>query len=130
MRYREFHDFIDRGGGNPIREWLHSLEVAARIEFQEALRTLEEVQQPSRNELKPLTEGKCKGLWEVRLRWKKVQYRPIGFQGPGKRELTLLFVATIRDNKLNPPNTCDTANRRRALVEADPIRRKCEHRYD
>jgi len=130
MRYREFRDFVDQRGRNLIHGWLHSLELDARMEFQEVFRTLEEIQQPSRNELKPLTGGVCDGLWEVRLKWKKVQYRPIGFQGPGKRQLTLVFVATIRDNKFSPQNACETAKKRKAQVEANPSRRACEHRYD
>lgn len=59
----------------------------------------------------------CKGLFEIRLKVNKVQYRPIGYFS-GAEEFTFLAFATERDRKFDPVNICETAFNRKALIEA------------
>ena len=131
MRYREFRDYLTETGKNEIDEWLHSLPETTRFDFQQAFRTLEQVLRPNPRYIAPV-KGHGPGLWEVRLKCtvEKIQWRPLAFYGPRAREMTLLTVARIRDNKFDPKNVCKTAKQRRGQTEADPIRRTCEHNFD
>lgn len=115
MRYREFREL-----NRVVSSWWAGLPLPTQFRFKEAFRTLEQVQQPSWDEMKKL-EGKCAGLLEIRLRCtiQKVQWRPIGFYGPGKRQFTVVCVARMQGNGFDPPNTCKTAQALRSQVEAN-----------
>jgi hypothetical protein len=126
MQYRVLMDFKDGRGANVIQEWLQTLPVATRMDFQSKLRYLEQMQQPPRNLLKKLAYGDCAGLWEVRLDRENVEYRVLSFQGPGRAQLTMLLVATERDGKFVPRTACRTAKQSMSIARHN-VRRVCEH---
>ena len=64
--------------------------------------------------------GEYRELGKFRFKVKNVQYRPLGFFGPGQKEYTLLAWATERDGKFDPRGIRDTALRRRVMVLSDP----------
>ena len=64
--------------------------------------------------------GEYRELGKFRFKVRNVQYRPLGFFGPGQKEYTLLAWATERDDKFDPRGIRDTALRRRAMVLSDP----------
>jgi hypothetical protein len=59
--------------------------------------------------------GRCKGLFEIVLKVNKVRHRPIGYFS-GKEEFTFLPFATERDNKLDPPNVCELAQKAKKII--------------
>ena len=130
MQYRVFMDFLDDKGRNLIHEWLLSLRVPTRQDFQRKLEALEQMQRPPTNFLKKLKHGECAGLWEVRLDRDNTEWRILGFQGPGNGQHTLAFVARERDYKFEPRSACKLAHKRRVAVLNDPKRRTCAHRWD
>jgi len=131
MIYRRFLDFTDDSGESVIREWLRGIaDVQARSDIQELIRRLEVEKRPSLNDLKKLTQGDCKGIWELRIKCNGVQYRPLGYFGPWKNQFTILVGATERDRKLVPRDACATARKRMRLVEQYREGRVCEHRQD
>jgi hypothetical protein len=66
-------------------------------------------------------------LYELRIVYAGVQYRPFGFYGPNPRDFTLL-VGSIEKGKV-PKSTLKVANERRKLVLADPKNRVRPHNY-
>jgi hypothetical protein len=63
----------------------------------------------------------CAGLFEFRFEVNNVQYRPLAYYS-GEMEFTLLFFAEERGSEFDPPNACEIAKNRRALIEADKDR--------
>lgn len=59
-----------------------------------------------------------------KLRWKAngIQYRPIGFFGPGSGQFTLLIGAEERNRKWVPKDAPEQAARRMATVQSDTTR--------
>jgi hypothetical protein len=113
-----FFDYVDRNGVNKISEWLQSIPIGARVEFEallDILRAKEILTRPQTGRL----EGKCKGLYEFCFKKLNVQYRPLFCYGPGKREITILIGATKKNSRFIPPNVCRTALKRADEVEAN-----------
>ena len=122
MRYRILREMTSgEGEARVVRDWLQGLPIVTQFVFKEQFRTLEQTVQPSRDDLKPLPGGKCDGLWEIRMKCKvqKIQWRPIGFYGPGKGQFTVVYVSRMQNNEFDPPSTCKTAQSRRKQVEAN-----------
>lgn len=122
-----FKDYVTDGGENVIRSWLSGLPPGARARINAAIRNLEplpELRRPYSGDLK----GNCSGLIELRIPYQKVQYRPLGCYGPGRKEVTLLFGAIEKDNRLEPPSACSTALTRKARIAERG--RTCDHDFD
>ncbi len=118
-----FRCFISTGGGNVIKEWYQSEPATVRSAFDTSLKYLRD--QPHDKWVRPFTgilSRECAGLVEIRFTVNKVRYRPIGFFGPNRMEFTLVFCATEKDRKFVPPNTCQIALERKAIVLLDPRR--------
>jgi len=109
--------FLSDGGRDVIRDWYDEQAPEVQAEFDVALSYLRE--QPPAQWVRPsfgTLRGKCAGLEEIRFKANKIQHRPIGFFGPEGMQFTLLLCATEKDRKFIPPSTCDTAQRRKAIV--------------
>ena len=128
-----FFDFLNQAGNNEIHKWLHEQGAIVRAKVNALIRNLEKLdrafERPDKVGL--LSKPPCKGenLIELILKVNNVQYRPIGWYGPGTREVTLLFGATEKDDQFVPKNACSTAIERKKDVIRDR-RRICEHRID
>ena len=109
--------FLSDGGKDVIRDWYDEQASEVQAEFDVALSYLRE--QPPAQWVRPsfgTLTGKCAGLGEIRFKANKVQYRPIGFFGPERMQFTLLLCAIEKGGKFIPKNTCDTAQKRKAIV--------------
>ena len=62
-------------------------------------------------------------LWEIRFENMRVQYRPLGFFGPGRKEFTILIGAYERDGKFDPLNAPKIAEKLMVKVLNDRSRR-------
>lgn len=71
----------------------------------------------------------CQGLYEVRLEVRNVQYRLLGFHGPGQGTGTLVFGARETDDHFVPANACDQAREIMDKVIADPNKHRRKHDY-
>lgn len=127
MRHWTVLDFVSGRGTNEIFAWIKDQPVQAQTDIHGLVRIVEGIEKIGRPYSAKL-KGSCSGLIELRIIG-KVQYRPIGFVGPGKYQITLLVGATERDGKFSPPTACETAFRRLDLVMADPQRRTRVHEH-
>src|ERR1035438_3300564 len=89
-----FWDYIDERGVNLIQQRLRDgreVPVKARAKIQRILLQLSGTALWTR----PLTSNldDYAGIVEIRVLWMNVQYRLLGFRGPGVRQFTILFPA-------------------------------------
>ncbi len=124
-QFRAFLDYVTPSGRNDVHAWLLRLPVRHRMDVQATIRFLEQIERPAPGHFKRLGGG----LIEVRVTTGGVAYRPVCFEGPRPRCVTILIGATERDSKWDPPKALDQAKRRMRMVLADPERRTCEHHY-
>jgi len=68
-------------------------------------------------------------LFELRLLSHKVQYRPLVFYGPRRREITILIGAIEKGDDFEPREAKRIARARKSIAERD-YSRTCEHQFD
>jgi hypothetical protein len=108
-------DFVDARGVNVIREWLQGLPTAARVKINVRIQYLEATAHCEPQYASQL-RGECAGLMEIRIVASNVQYRPLGWYGPERREFTLLFGAIEKGNRLEPRSACAIALERKTQI--------------
>jgi hypothetical protein len=121
-----FFDFLSARGTNEIHEWLNSREVPrgakakinARLIALQGFSTFPEQYFSAYNG--------WDDLYELRIVFSGVQYRPFGFYGPNRREFTLL-VGGIEKGDI-PRAVLEVADERRKIVLANPTR-VCLHDF-
>ena len=112
VKHWTFKDYLDAGGTNHIHVWLHRQPKLARARINLVIGRLEVMEHLHGKHIKPL-KGPGRGLIELRVFVGGVQYRPIGFHGPGRGEITLLVGAIEKDDKFEPLSACSTAQMRK-----------------
>src|SRR5271157_4829408 len=122
-----FWDYIDERGINLIQEWLmdrREVPVKARAKIQRILLQLAGTALWTR----PLTSNldDYDDIVEIRALWMNVQYRLLGFRGPGVRQFTILFPAKEQGGEFVPLTAPETARTRMQTVIANR-RRASEH---
>ncbi len=124
------YDFVDGNGSNPVHNWLNGLSARAKARFSTVLYELQ-AKAPAdwKRPWVGTLGGECRGLWEIRRFVDKVQYRLLGFYGPGAGEFTLVFGAIEKDSKFEPRSACRQALGRKAAVLAKPDTRRTEHDF-
>jgi hypothetical protein len=122
-----FLDFVTARGENEIYSWLHSKDVPkqARAKINARLTALRGLSIFPEQFISAYNGWD--DLYELRIVFSGVQYRPFGFYGPRRREFTLL-VGSIEKGKV-PKSTLKVADERRKLVIADPTNRTCHHDF-
>ena len=119
-----FLDFVDANGVNQMKAWISELPVGERIaagdRFRQLLLHLRGERVLNDPHYTKMLRGSCTGLMELRFKTaRNVPYRPLAFYGPEQGEITLLMGAIEHNNRLVPPNACQTALERKSLVERD-----------
>jgi hypothetical protein len=119
------YDYLNANGANPIEEFIR-----ASIEAKERAKLLARVQALRGSGYailggNVLTDTREKHVKEIRVNG-NVAVRMLMCRGPvnGNKEATLLFGAFERDNKYDPKDAPERAEKRRKEVEADPARRR------
>jgi hypothetical protein len=114
--FRSYH--TDRGD-RIFEDWHDTRPDKFQAKIDTRLRYLR--QQPLSKWNRPyaaVLHGDCAGLWEIILESMNVQWRPLGFIS-ADMEFTFLFIAQERDDKWEPRNACESAQRRKAEVIAN-----------
>ncbi len=123
-----FYDFLDDAGNSVITSWFNQYEkrVKARFDSKMAYLQATSIGMWSTDICKPLQErgDDCKGLFEIRVPYGRIQYRLLGTLGPTTGTATLLFGAIEKENRFVPLTTCKQAQARKATLEADPKRHR------
>ena len=122
-------DYLDERGTNPIQEWLKDMRqvpVKAKAKIDRMLLQLA----GTVLWVRPLASNLdgYPGIVEIRVRWMNIQYRILGFRGPGERQFTILFPALEQGDEFQPLTAPEIATTRMEIVIADRSR-ACEHRY-
>jgi hypothetical protein len=121
-----FYDFRQERGVNTIREWLDKLprKAAAKINT----RLLFMRANPVWPEQYVSSLVGWPDLVEIRVVHAGVQYRPLGFYGPERREFTIVLGCV--EKGAIPNRDLETADANRKLVIATGRSRICEHEFD
>jgi hypothetical protein len=121
-----FYDFTEGRGVNPVRAWLDKIpqkaaaKINTRILFMMAIPIWPEQYVSS---LVGWPE-----LVELRVVHAGVQYRPLGFYGPERREFTIVL-GVVEKGSL-PNRVLEAADANRKLILATGRSRICEHQFD
>lgn len=120
-RFWRVLDYVDHRGTNVVKAALNGYPIGAKAAINAHIQNVEVSRPPfdprDVKKLRNKDRQNCCGFLEFRIRFGGVQYRPIVWQGPGQRDLTILGMATEQNNRLQPFGICDTcANRRGKLT--------------
>jgi hypothetical protein len=126
MRLWTFKIFVRPDDGrNPFEEWIKELDDAdAEEKIRAMIRRLSVTRIWGRPHFAPI-HG-YKNIWEIIVKTKDKQYRPLGCFGPGPQVFTLLIGASKKGKVWTPPDAKRTAEKRSKMILAD---RRCIHEY-
>ena len=113
-------DYVSARGENEIKTWVASLPPGAQAKFDYILFVLRSWQGLWPSQYGSHLKG-FEGIFELRIGYSGVQYRPLGCFGPGDREFTLLLGAIEKGRKL-PKSVCEMAVERRKIILQDRSR--------
>jgi len=120
-----FFEFVSSTGRRAVRDWIGTFPKGTRARVKASVDALVSELQLLPNDQFERENGvgqlrhDCSGLFELVMKVEKIQVRPIGFYGPGRREFTLLAGAVEKGNDFEPRTVCETANERKRLVASD-----------
>jgi hypothetical protein len=109
-----FKVFISERGSDVFEEWLNTLPKKAQAKIERRIRYLEiekTWRRPFFDSLSGYTD-----LYEIRVVFNNIQYRPIGCFGPKSGEFTILIGAIEKGDKFEPKNALNIANKRSKLI--------------
>ena len=118
------------GNKGSVAEWCRDeLSVEAQAEFDNLLIELAAVPRSSWGmpDFKPFGGG----IFEIRFKADGKQYRPLGYDGPGPHQFTILIGAYKKMRKWTPLNAQETARKRRREIENGirKVRQYAEHLF-
>lgn len=124
-----FYDFVDDSGVNVVDQWLQGIPKGAKQKFNKWLTHLEAT--PHGSWSRPLVDklsGRCAGLFEVRVKLSRQQYRILAMHTPDQKPI--LLHCFIKSGRKVPDEECDRAQAKKAQVDADRAEHTVEHDYD
>ena len=123
-------DYIDLDGVNIVRTWLDHRDAKTKAKLNTRLNILEQTDRAEWNKLNTeVLQGDKDGLIAVRVEYKGIQYRLLGYDGPNRGEFTLLACGTERNDKYIPLDIGNAAFQRRTTVEKNPSERRTRHDF-
>jgi len=124
MKIWSFKVFVDKDGRDTFEEWITSLDVDAEERIRARIRYLSITKIWARPFF-DVIHGQ-KGIHEIRVKSKNIQYRPLGCFGPDRYTFILLIGASKKGNAWSPKNAIKKAGKRRELTHTD---RRCLGEY-
>jgi hypothetical protein len=109
-----FMDYCSPAGNNLIEEWYQDLPGEAQAEFDVTLKNLSITE-----DWRGMAEFKSlglDGLCEIRFKVLNVQYRPVGFFGPGAKCFSIYVGCRKKGSIYTPPDAFDLAAKRKGKV--------------
>lgn len=110
-----FYDFIEASGRNPLAEWMSGLSAEAQAWIDARILQMEAMTRWPEKWISKYhgTEQ----IYELRIPFDRLQYRPLGTYMPGRA--FVLLSGAIEKRKI-PRATIETAIRRQKILEAGP----------
>ena len=122
-----FFDYVNARGENEILTWLNSSEVPkeAKAKINARIITLQGF--PIFPEQYFSAYKGWDDIYELKIVYGNVQYRPFGFYGPNRRQFCLL-AGGVEKGKV-PKSLLEIAEKRRKIVIANP-NQICRHNFN
>jgi hypothetical protein len=116
-----FCEFVDAHDRSGFDEWIDSLPIGVRKKVRVEVNALLQYLALCEAFVFPYARKLhgAQGLWEIRIKVDRTQYRPLGFHGPMQHEATILTGAVEKGGKLKPASAIDTAIGRMNLAKSD-----------
>ncbi len=124
MKIWSFKVFLKLNGRDTFHGWITSLDADAEEKIRATIKLLSITKVWSRPHFAKLYGHD--NIYEIIIKGKDKQYRPLGCYGPGPQIFTLLIGASKKDKVWTPPNAKYTAEKRCKLVYED---RRCIDDY-
>ncbi|MCJ7769433.1 MAG: hypothetical protein MUO92_03020, partial [Dehalococcoidales bacterium] len=84
-------DYVDINGINIIKAWIDQKEPKTKAKLNARLNALEQMDRAEWGKLNTeVLKGDKNGLVAVRVKFRRIQYSMLGYDGPDRGELTLL----------------------------------------
>jgi len=112
-----FKVFISERGDDVFEEWLSTLPIKARVKIEKRITYLEIEKRWTRPYFAKLMG--YTNLFEIRVVFDSIQYRPIGRKGPGESEFTILVGAIESGDSFVPREALNIADRRSKLIDSN-----------
>lgn len=116
-----FSDYLSERGTNEIYAWLNSRDVPKGAKAKINARIISLQGFPIFPEQYFSAYKGWDDIYELRITFSGVQYRPLGCYGPGGRRQFTLLVGGIEKGKI-PKRLLEIADERRKIVHADSAR--------
>lgn len=117
MKIWSFKVFVRLNGRDTFEEWITSIDVDAQERIRAMIRRLSVMRRWERPHFAALRGHK--NIYEIIVKTKDRQYRPLGCFGPGPQIFTLLIGASKKGRVWSPANAKKTAEKRRQLIYKD-----------
>lgn len=114
MKLWSFKVFISLNGRDTFHEWITSLDADSEEKVRATIKLLSVSKVWGRPHFAKLHGWD--NLYEIIIKGKDKQYRPLGCYGPGPQIFTLLIGASKKSKIWTPSNAIKTADKRRKLV--------------
>ena len=117
MKEWTFKVFIKSNGRDAFEEWIKIQGIDAEEKIRAMINLLSVTKIWDRPHFAKIHGSE--NIYEIRIKGKDKQYRPLGCKGPGPQIFTLLVGASKKENKWNPPEAIKMAEERCKLVFKD-----------
>jgi hypothetical protein len=133
--YWTFKVFINEKGIDVIAKWRAGLPPGDRAWIGVRLTYMRKIKNWDAHLVKKLQGKKYDPIYEIRISGNNVEYRPLGFYGPGEKDFTLVIGARKKSGKRGKPSwepidARETAKRRYELIQKDKKKYICEYNED
>lgn len=117
-----FKVFLNDKGIDVIDKWLSGLPAGDRAIIKRRLAYMKKVEAWEPPLVKKLQGKKYDPIYEVKISGNNVEYRPLGFYGPGEKEFTLVIGARKKSGKKKKPSwepfeARETAKKRYEIIQ-------------
>lgn len=120
-----FVDYISKGGGNPVAEWLAGQPARIRARVNARLDEYTRLERFACPYAKPLGGG----LFEFRIKVERIQHRILFCYHAGKRGSVVLLLGAVKKSRTLPARVIDKARSNKRESDANPERYE-EHDFD
>lgn len=114
-----FRTYVSQSGRNNVQKSVDALAPAVLQHFAARVRYLANTMKVDWHEPQAKKLSGTEGIYEIRFK-SAIQYRPLGFFGPGPDEFTILVWASKKGSVWTPAEAIETAaHRKKAILKGE-----------
>lgn len=123
-------DYVDVNDINIVKAWLDQRQPKAKAKLNTRLNALEQMSRAEWGKLNTeVLKGDKSGLIAVRVLYRGIQYRLLGYDGPNRGEFTILACGEEHNNRYIPLGIGTTAFNHIRDIDTNPIARRVSHDF-